>query len=67
MFIGLFDRKTGYAADGFFGESRSFGAGTAHHEDLRGEGEVDPAGGDRRGDDASGIDPPIGFFNSAVG
>ncbi len=43
------------------------GAGSPHHAALRGEGKVDPAGGDGRGDDAAGVELSVGFFNGAVG
>ncbi len=64
---GLFDGKTGNAADDFFGGFGSFGAGAAYHKDLSGEGEVDFAGGDGRGNDAAGVDPSAGFICGAMG
>ena len=67
MFVGLVSREAGDVADGFLWGFRPFGAGAAHHEDLCGEREVDPASGDGGGDDAAGADPPVGFFNRAEG
>ena len=67
VFVGLIDRKTGDATDDFLGGFRSFGAGAAHHEDLGGEGEVDSAGGDGRGNDAAGVNPSTSFICGAMG
>ncbi len=67
VFVRLGDRKAGDAADGFLGGFRPFGAGAAHHEDLRGEGEVDPAGGDGFGNDSTSVDAAAGFICGAMG
>ena len=67
VLVGLFDRKAGNAADDFLGSFGSFGAGTTHHEDLSGEGEVDSAGGDGRGNDTAGVDASAGFICGAMG
>ncbi len=66
MFGGLFGRKAGDAADGFYRGGRPFGTSAAYHEDLRGEGEVDPAGCDGRGDDAPGVESPAGLVSGAM-
>lgn len=66
MRVGLFGQKAGDAADGFYRGCCPFGTSAAYHEDLSGEGEVDPAGGDGRGDDAPGVEPSAGFVNGAV-
>jgi len=67
MFVCLFRRQTGDPADGFGGCSPTFGAGAPHLKDLRCKGEVDACCADRLSDDASGCDPPVGFFIGAVG
>ena len=66
VFVGFFRRKVGYAADGFRFLFRPLRPGAPDHEGLGGEGEVDPAGGDGRGDDPADNGFPAGLVNGAV-
>lgn len=68
VLIGSLHRQAGDPADDFDGGGLcAFGAGAAHLEDLRGEGEVDARCTHGCGDDPAGRDPPVGLFMRAVG
>ena len=67
MCVGFFLQKAGDAADGFYRGARPFGTSAAYHEDLRGEGEVDPTSCDGRGDDAPGVESSAGLVSGAMG
>nr|WP_246046740.1 hypothetical protein [Pontiella desulfatans] len=67
VLVGLVRAEVGYAADGFRCLFGPFGSVAADHEDLGGKGEVDPAGGDGRGDDPALDGLSAGFVNGAAG
>lgn len=65
--VGFFWAEAGDTADDFFAFMSAFGSGSAHHEELGGEGKVDPAGGDGGGDDAAGGVSSAGVIAGAMG